>query len=257
MFQSVSTSRISEEIAQQMRRAILSGKLKPGDKLPTERELVEQFRASRVSVREAVRALEHLGLVRIQRGHGGGTFVTGADHRRVAESFWVRMQLSKGTLNHLTEARLLLEPGLCRLAAERATAQDLSRLEAVVRQQEAAVKAGKETSAYDLKFHRVLIDAARNPILALTTLAVIDLLVNALQEARVGAGLTAHVVNFHRGIYNALCERDGERAARLMADHVADIQKRLQPHLIRGRGPAAPRQWISAPLRVDERTWDK
>jgi len=80
---------------------------------------------------------------------------------------------------------------------------------------------------------------------------------NALQEARVGAGLTAHVVNFHRGIYNALCERNGERAARLMADHVADIQKRLQPHLIRGRGPAAPRQWISAPLRVDERTWDK
>jgi GntR family transcriptional repressor for pyruvate dehydrogenase complex len=167
------------------------------------------------------------------------------------------MQLIKGTLNHLTEARLLLEPGLCRLAAERATAQDLARLETVVKQQEVAVKTGKDTTSYDLKFHRILIDAARNPILGLTTVSVIDLLVNALQEARVGAGLTAHVVNFHRAIYNALCERDGEKAARLMADHVADIQRRLQPHLIRGRSPAAPRQWISAPLRLDETTWDK
>ena len=254
MFQSVPTSRVSEEIAGQIKRAILSGKLKPGDKLPTERELVDQFRSSRVSVREAVRALEHLGLVRIKRGHGGGTYVSGTDHHRVAESFWVRMQLSKGTLNHLTEARLLLEPGLCRLAAERATAQDLAKLEAVVKQQEAAVRAGKDTTSYDLKFHRLLIDAARNPILALTTVSVIDLLVNALQEARVGAGLTAHVVNFHRAIYNALCERDGEKAAQLMADHVADIQRRLQPHLIRGRGSAG---WISAPLRLDEASWDQ
>ena len=256
MFQSVSTNRVSEDVAAQIKRAILSGKLKPGDKLPTERELVEQFHASRVSVREAVRALEHLGLVRIKRGHGGGTYVTGADHHRVAESFWIKMQLSKGTLNHLTEARLLLEPGLCRLAAQHATSHDLSRLEAVVAEQEAAVRAKRETASYDLKFHRTLIEAARNPILALTTVAVIDLLVNALQEARVGGGLTAHVVNFHRGIYNALRERDGERAARLMAEHVADIQRRLQPHLIRGRGAAAPRQWISAPLRLDETTWD-
>ena len=253
MFHSVSTNRVSEEVAGQIKRAILSGKLKPGNKLPTERELVEQFRTSRVSVREAVRALEHLGLVKIKRGAGGGTYVTGADHHPVAESFWVKMQLSKGTLNHLTEARLLLEPGLCRLAAQHATAQDLGRLEAVVAEQEAMVRAGKETSSYDLKFHRLLIDAARNPILALTTAAVIDLLVNALQQARVGSGLTAHVVNFHRAIYNALCDRDGERAARLMTDHVADIQRRLQPHLIRGRVPAA---WISAPLRLDRTSWD-
>lgn len=257
MFQSVPNSRVSEEIAEQIKGAILSGKFKRGDKLPTERELVEQFRTSRVSVREAVRALEHLGLVRVKRGHGGGTYVSGADHHRVAESFWVRMQLSKGTLNHLTEARLLLEPGLCRLAAERATAQDLERLEAVVKRQEDAVKTGKDTQSYDLKFHRLLIDAARNPILALTTVSVIDLLVNALQEARVGAGLTAHVVNFHRAIYNALRDRDGERAARLMADHVADIQRRLHPRLIREGGQAAPRQWISAPLHLDEATWDQ
>ena len=253
MFQSVSTNRVSEEIAGQIKRAILSGKLKPGDKLPTERELVEQFHTSRVSVREAVRALEHLGLVKIKRGAGGGTYVTGADHHPVAESFWVKMQLSKGTLNHLTEARLMLEPGLCRLAAQHATAQDLECLKTVVEQQEAMVRAGKETSSYDLKFHRTLIDAAHNPILSLTTVSVIDLLVNALQQARVGAGLTVHVVNFHRAIYNALFDRNGERAARLMAEHVADIQQRLQPHLIKGRSPAA---WISAPLHLDETSWD-
>ena len=253
MFQSVSTNRVSEEIAGQIKRAILSGKLKPGDKLPTERELVEQFHTSRVSVREAVRSLEHLGLVKIKRGAGGGTYVTGADHHPVAESFWVKMQLSKGTLNHLTEARLMLEPGLCRLAAQHATAQDLERLKAVVEQQEAMVRAGKETSSYDLKFHRTLIDAAHNPILSLTTFSVIDLLVNAVQQARIGAGLTVHVVNFHRAIYNALFDRNGERAARLMAEHVADIQQRLQPHLIKGRSPAA---WISAPLHLDETSWD-
>ena len=77
------------------------------------------------------------------------------------------------------------------------------------------------------------------------------------KRVEVGAGLTAHVVNFHRAIYDALSKRDGDTAARLMAEHVADIQRRLQPHLIRGRGPTAPRQWISAPLQLDEATWDK
>lgn len=254
MFQSVQTSRVSEEIARQIKQVILSGQLKPGDKLPSERELVEQFRTSRVSVREAVRSLEHLGLVKIKRGAGGGTYVTGADYRPVAESFWLRMQLSQGTLDHLTEARLLLEPGLCRLAAQHATAEDLGRLRAAVEEQESVVRKGQEVPSYDLKFHRILMDAAHNPVLALTTVSVIDLLVSALQQAQVGGGLTLHVVNFHRAIYNALCERNGARASRLMAEHVADIQRRLQPLLSQGPTVVA---WASGSPRLREVSWDQ
>ncbi len=93
-FHSLQTVRVSDGIARQIREVIFAGKLKPGDKLPTERELVEQFHSSRASVREAVRSLEHLGLIKIKRGAGGGTYVSEANHRPVAESFWVRMQLN-------------------------------------------------------------------------------------------------------------------------------------------------------------------
>ena len=250
MFHSLPSRRLSEEIARQIKQAILSGQFKPGDKLPTEREMVAQFCTSRVSVREAVRSLEHFGLVRIKRGAGGGTYVMGADYRPVAESFRVKMQLSQGTLDHLTEARLLLEPGLCRLAARHATAEDLERLRAVVEEQETIVRAGQEARSYDLKFHRILIESAHNPVLALTAVSVIELLVGALEHAHVGGGLTLHVVNFHRVIYNALSQRDGARASRLMTEHVADIQSRLQSLL----DPPAAR--AIGPARVQVLSWD-
>lgn len=254
MFKRLPTSRVSEEIAHQIRQVILSGKLKPGDKLPTERELVEQFRSSRASVREAIRSLEHLGLVRIKRGAGGGTYLTGSNHRPVTESFLVRMQLNHGTVDHLTEARLLLEPALCRLATKHANAQDLERLRTIVEEQEALVREDKEVSSYDLRFHRTLLEAAHNPVLELTAVSVIDLLVNALQRANVSGNLTRHVVNFHRAIYNALSQRNGDRAARLMKDHVADIQSRLRPVLVKGRGAAA---LVAIPPRLREASWDQ
>ena len=253
MFRRVHSSRVSEEIASQIRQVILSGKLKPGDRLPTERELVEQFHSSRVSVREAVRSLEHLGLVKIKRGAGGGTYVTGANYRPVAESFLVKMQMSKGTVEHITEARLLLEPGVCRLAAVHATRQDLMRLRETVEDQEALVKEGRKDASYDLRFHQLLIEAAHNPILALTAISVMDLLVKALERARVSGGMTPHVVSFHRNIYNALRDRDGECASRLMADHIRDIQDRLKPLLAKSATPAA---WVSGPLQWQEGAWE-
>ena len=254
LFQSLQTARVSDEIAHQIRQVIFSGKLKPGDKMPTERELVEQFHSSRASVREAVRSLEHLGLIKIKRGAGGGTYVSESNHRPVAESFRVRMQLNKGTVDHLTEARILLEPAVCRLAAKHADAQDLDRLKKYVEEQEALVREGREVASYDLKFHRLLFQAAHNPILELTTVAVIDLLTSALEQAHVRGNLTPHVVNFHRAIYNALSKRDGDRAARLMNDHVADIQKRLRPVLIKGRGAEA---LVTIPPRLREASWDQ
>lgn len=253
-FQSLQTTRVSDEIGRQIREVIFAGKLKPGDKLPTERELVEQFHSSRASVREAVRSLEHLGLVKIRRGAGGGTYVSEANHRSVTESFRVRMQMNKGTVDHLTEARILLEPAVCRLAAKHADAQDLDRLKKSVEEQEALVREGRKVASYDLKFHRILFEAAHNPVLELTTISVIDLLTSALEQAHVSGNLTPHVVNFHRAIYNALSERDGDRAAQLMNDHVADIQKRLRPVLIKGRGAAA---LVSIPPRLREASWDQ
>ena len=253
-FQSLQTARVSDEIARQIREVIFAGKLKPGDKLPTERELVEQFHSSRASVREAVRSLEHLGLIKIKRGAGGGTYVSEANHRPVAESFWVRMQLNKGTVDHLTEARLLLEPAVCRLAVKHANTQDLERLRKAVEEQETLVRQGREVASYDLKFHRLLFEAAHNPVLELTTVSVIDLLTSALEQVRAGGNLTLHVVNFHRAIYNAISDRDGDRAAQLMNDHVADIQKRLRPVLIKGRGAAA---LVAIPPRLRESSWDQ
>ncbi|MBI1893742.1 MAG: FadR family transcriptional regulator, partial [Candidatus Rokubacteria bacterium] len=116
---SIKGPRASQEIAQQLRDAIYSGHLLPGDKLPSERELVRQFESSRVTVREAIRSLEMAGLLSVKRGYGGGAFVADVDLRPLKESFSTLLRLRKVTIAHLTEVRLLLEPHLAALAARR------------------------------------------------------------------------------------------------------------------------------------------
>src|SRR5713226_9898171 len=99
MFDSIKTRRLSDEIVRQIKEAMFTGKLRAGDKLPTERELAERFETSRASVREALRSLEHEGLIRIKKGAVGGIFIADVDHRPVAKSFQTLLRLRKVSIN--------------------------------------------------------------------------------------------------------------------------------------------------------------
>src|SRR5437867_8671979 len=102
--------RVSEAIVHRIKEQITKGRLVAGHKLPAEREMARRFKTSRVSVREAYRSLEELGLLRIRRGAEGGAFVATVDHEPVRRSLSLVLHLGKTSHKQLTEARMLIEP---------------------------------------------------------------------------------------------------------------------------------------------------
>src|SRR5262249_48034225 len=123
--------RVSEAIVHRIKKQITEGRLLAGHKLPAEREMARQFKTSRVSVREAYRSLEEVGVLRIRRGADGGAFVAQLDHQPVLRSLALVLGLGKTSHKELTEARIAIEPPIARLAALRARKEDIVRLEHV------------------------------------------------------------------------------------------------------------------------------
>jgi GntR family transcriptional regulator, transcriptional repressor for pyruvate dehydrogenase complex len=221
--------RVSETVAQQLRKAIFSGRIQPGHKLPPERELAAQFETSRVALREALRALEQDGMISIKRGSGGGAFVADGDGalRALADSLNTVVKLGQGKSAHLTEVRKMLEPEMARLASLRADEADLKAIETVVQAQEEEMRAGSLSRKYDMEFHRLVAVACHNPVLPIVVGAIDDSIRDPILRSKLTPEMRAGVVNYHRRIFNALRSRDGELAYSIMKEHVEAVQTHL------------------------------
>src|SRR5437763_3184626 len=174
------SGRVSETIARRLKKQISTGALIPGEKLPPERHMAQRFRTSRVSVREAYRSLEELGLLTIRRGAEGGAFIADLDHGPVMRSLSLMLRLGKTTNDEITEARLLIEPPIARLAARRARPEDIERLQYVVRQQENALRRRGDYSPFGLQVHLSGAVCARNLPLKVLLDALSDLTVDVV-----------------------------------------------------------------------------
>jgi len=227
--------RVSETIVRKIKKQISDGALLPGEKLPAERDMAQRYRTSRVSVREAYRSLEELGLLTIRRGAEGGAFITDLDHGPVMRSLSLMLRLGKTTHEEITEARLLVEPPIARLAARRAHPEDLERLDYVVNQQELALERRGDYSPFDLSFHRVVAECARNLPLKVLMDSLSDLTVEVVAGLELSSGVQHAVCDSHRLISDAIKHRDEEAAYTLMHQHVAQIQERLGRALARQR----------------------
>ena len=140
LFQPLPVKRTFMEIANQIRSSIYSKTLKPGDKLPSERELAAQFSVGRISVREALRMLEQAGLILIKQGSGGGAYVKAADTSAISESVYDLVSRSDISLGDLTEVRLAVEKQILQSAFEKITADDLEMLEKSIEELEMVIK---------------------------------------------------------------------------------------------------------------------
>jgi GntR family transcriptional repressor for pyruvate dehydrogenase complex len=228
MLSSAGAPRVYQHIVAHIERAIYEGRLLSGDKLPSERELGRRFGASRVAVREALRALEHRGLLEVRQGSLGGHFVRPVDASVVSRDFRTLMRLGRLTAAQLTEARLMMEPEVARLAAERATEIDVKELHAALDERFAVVAGGRAPRDLDLDFHRRIALAARNPVHAVAIHALMDL------ESEIVAphGLLAdddraEVEAAHTALLRAIAARDGDAASRIMREHIADVQRHV------------------------------
>src|SRR6266849_4229510 len=227
VYKLVRTSRLYEQIVQQIEESILKGALKPGDQLPAERDLAQRFGVSRTAVREAVKALREKGLVEAYSGRG--TFITDGTSHAVRQSLdlMVKIGQPEGS-THLAEVRSILEPEIAALAATRAQEADLATMREAVAVMD---RAGQDPDAYieaDLDFHLALAEAAANPLI----LSLIDSIVGLLREQRlrifrVSGGPERGQIH-HKRILEAMERRDADKAREAMKAHLEQVREDSQ-----------------------------
>jgi GntR family transcriptional repressor for pyruvate dehydrogenase complex len=216
-------------ISQQIRNAIFDGTMRPGDKLPPERELSASFGASRIAIREALKGLEASGLVSIK--HGSGVFVTNVSSKTMSDSLYSILRMQNTSISELTEARLIMEPNIARIASERGTEADFQRLEANIGETRLLLSENRSSTPKNIEFHSILAEMTHNTVINLTMKSLFEVLhamfVDASRNPRRRMSISNRSLNQHRKILRALRERDPEKVYRLMLDHIVEIQGRL------------------------------
>jgi len=221
----VQTRRAFEEVADQIRGQLAEGLLRPGDRLPSERDLAEQFNLSRNTVREALRSLEVAGVLEFRKGAYGGAFIREGKGDAVVSGFTDLFRLGVITPGNLTEARLIVGVEVTRLACLRATDDDFAALEENVEQSEAAAAADDMQARVDinLAFHALLAQAAKNPLLSVLVDALIAIQRNLLT---VLTPLSNNkVILSRRKLIRHMRDRNEEAAVREMQSHLTALQR--------------------------------
>ncbi len=215
MYKIVRSSRLYEQIVQQVEESIHKGAMKPGDQLPPERELAQQFGVSRTAVREAVKALHEKGLLDAYPGRG--TFVT--------DSTWMlKVGQTEGS-GYLAEVREILEPEIAAMAATRVDEEDLASMREQIAIMDSARKDPEAFIEADLDFHLALAEAAANPLI----LSLIDSIVGLLREQRMGIfqveGGPERGQYHHKRIFEAIEHRDPAGAREAMKGHLRQVRE--------------------------------
>ena len=251
-FEPIHTRRAFEEICQRIREQLAAGALKPGDKLPPERELAQQLGVGRNALREALRSLEIAGIVRLQKGTKGGAFIQAGDTSRMDEV--VRDMLSLGSISvgDLTEARVHIQDLVVRLACERASDDDLDALQANIDRTERMTADGEYLARVECsrEFYRLLGRSTHNPLLAMVVESVTEVLMQFVY-ARVAAGgkPQPRLVEKRRAFLAALRAHDPAEATRLMRVHLESVHRLLDPGPVGAATAAAARGAASATRR--------
>jgi len=213
-------AKLSSQVAEQIQQLILSRDLKPGDRLPTERELGETFKVSRTVIREAIRTLEALGLVESQTG--SGTYVRAMQGKDVASSLgmFINSQRKPFSLDALMEIRQVLEIEMVKLAAERATKENIKQLENNLEMMCQTVPDPDEFSKWDLEFHLVLADACGNQLFGIILEPLTESLFELIWTGTSTPGAAQDACQYHRDILDCIKEKDSEGAVKVMRAHL-------------------------------------
>jgi DNA-binding FadR family transcriptional regulator len=223
-FGTVTRDALPDQIAARVVALVTDRHLKPGDRLPPERELAQAMGVSRSSLREALRALSLLGVTEMRQGDG--TYLTALDPDALMRPFGLVLALSDGQLQELFEARRVIEPGLAALAAERIDDETLEALRLCVADSAAAVGDEDAFMRADLELHGLIARAASNSILWHVIGSISGMGVASRRRTTGLPGVQEQTVKDHAAIVAALAARDPEAAAAAMLHHLDNVQRR-------------------------------
>ena len=205
VFDKIKQKKLADVIAAQIRGEIRSGSLRVGDRLPTERELIEQLGVSRATVREALMLLEADGFIQVRSGRHGGAYVTTPRIERLATILDVILAVENTTTEQLLEARALMEPLAVRLASQRATAEDLERIEASITRAEEHPNDPEIVAEEAARFHILVAESTHNGVISALTATTQQLIYSRASEAF--ATQTDSTIRAHRLILDAIRSR--------------------------------------------------
>ena len=223
----VRRTKVYEEVAARLRRLIADGRLKPGDKLPPERELASALGVSRTSVRDAIRTLQATGLLEPRQGEG--TVIRELSTDTVVGPIASALLTRRDLLVDLMAVRKMIEPAMAREAARHARPDEIRQMEAILSRQAARLEAGGLAIEEDSAFHDMIARASRNQVVPKVLDALMDLLREGRERSLQGRGRPQRSLRGHRQILEAIRQRDAALAARAMLNHLEQIEETLLP----------------------------
>jgi GntR family transcriptional repressor for pyruvate dehydrogenase complex len=238
----------SELVVRHVRGLIEQGQLRPGDRLPPERELAVQLGVSRPSVRAGLRSLAAIGV--LQTRHGAGTFITDGPPTLGSEPLSFLAALHGFTRDELFEARRSLEVGVAGFAAERASDEQIATIAEEVTGMFASLDDPHSFLVHDVRFHRAVATACGNPILASLVEMISALFYEQRRKTVLNGTDLKDAAQMHRAVYHAIRAHDAKRARTAMHEHLAFAQEAqsLEPSLRETRVPGGPAaEALSAP----------
>jgi DNA-binding FadR family transcriptional regulator len=223
MYTPIQSSKVFEKIAEQIEKRILSGELRSGDRLPTERELSEQFQASRTAVREAMKTLAQRGLVDMRPGRG--TIVIDGTSQAMRHSLGLMMMVGQaGNSANLVEVREIIEPGIAALAAVRATDVEITAMREAVRVMDANLNEADAFIAADNDFHRALAKGTQNALILTLVDSIVDLLSEQRKQIFALSGAPERGQIHHKRILDSVVQHDAEAAREAMRAHLQQVR---------------------------------
>ena len=226
MYTPIQSVRVFEQVAEQIEKRILDGELRSGDRLPTERDLAEQFHVSRTAVREAMKILAQKGLVDMRPGRG--TIVIDGAHEAMQDSIGLVMKLRLGEVggsDNLVEVRGILEPEIAALAAVRATEKEIAAMREAIQAMDENLHSADGYIAADNRFHEALAQATQNALIIIFIKSIVNLLSEQRKQVFQVEGGPQRGQIHHRRILDNVIRREPEAARAAMHSHLQQVRE--------------------------------
>ena len=226
MFNSIKHTKISEEIANQIKRLIIDGELKPGDQLPPERELIKQLGVSRPSLREALNALAAIGFLDVRQAKR--TFVKSVTSKLIEDPLSLLIKSDDQKIFDLIEVRKAIETWAAYHAAQKASSGDIEQLGTIISEMKRAFEEGRSWEKQDADFHLAIAKATHNTIHMHIMSGIYDLLRESMAKIFVGREQVKKLIKHHHQIFIAIKNRSPEKAREKTLEHLNYVESEVK-----------------------------
>ncbi len=216
-----------ESVLEHIRADLQSGALHAGDRMPSVAELAEKLRVGQAAVREAYRVLELMGVLEVRQGRGTRVASSPTDYEEHPHR---DAPARREAMADLLEARILLEPSVAGLAAERATPAEADAILRVALEMEGLYHDGRNFFEPDVRFHELLFEATHNPVMSRILRSLRDLLRDSRYLTSQFPNATEKAIHYHKLIALAVMDADAAVARKLMLQHVEDVERSFRMH---------------------------